>query len=96
MKVNIYGKNITVTPALSEKIEKKLNHLEKYFMIDDSVVANVVVRVYQMCIRDRYYTLKHLRHLEELAHIHHDFPYARLDSLLDMPEVLGVCQSGPR
>ena len=28
MKVQIYGKNITVTPAIAEKIEKKLNHLE--------------------------------------------------------------------
>lgn len=46
MKVQIYGKNITVTPAIAEKIEKKLNHLEKYFIIDESVVANVVVRVY--------------------------------------------------
>ena len=34
MKVQIYGKNITVTPAIAEKIEKKLNHLEKYFIID--------------------------------------------------------------
>ena len=46
MKVQIYGKNITVTPAIAEKIEKKLNHLEKYFMIDENVIANVVVRVY--------------------------------------------------
>ena len=45
MKVQIYGKNITVTPAIAEKIEKKLNHLEKYFIIDENVVANVVVRV---------------------------------------------------
>ena len=40
MKVQIYGKNITVTPAIAEKIEKKLNHLEKYFIIDENVVAN--------------------------------------------------------
>ena len=46
MKVQIYGKNITVTPAIAEKIEKKLNHLEKYFIIDENVIANVVVRVY--------------------------------------------------
>ena len=46
MKVQIYGKNITVTPAIAEKIEKKLNHLEKYSIIDENVVANVVVRVY--------------------------------------------------
>ena len=39
MKVQIYGKNITVTPAIAEKIEKKLNHLEKYFIIDENVIA---------------------------------------------------------
>ncbi len=46
MKVQIYGKNITVTPAIAEKIEEKLNLLEKYFIMDERVVANVVVRVY--------------------------------------------------
>ena len=49
MKVQIYGKNITVTPAIAEKIETKLNHLERYFIIDESNVAKVVVRVYQIC-----------------------------------------------
>ena len=36
MKVQIYGKNITVTEAIAEKIQKKLNHLEKYFIIDEN------------------------------------------------------------
>ena len=47
MKVQIYGKNITVTPAIAEKIEKKLNMLNKYFIIEEDVTANVVVRVYR-------------------------------------------------
>ena len=46
MKVQIYGKNITVTPAIAEKIEKKLNMLNKYFIIEEDDTANVVVRVY--------------------------------------------------
>ena len=46
MKVQIYGKNITVTPAIAEKIEKKLNMLNKYFIIAEDDTANVVVRVY--------------------------------------------------
>lgn len=46
MKVQIYGKNITVTPAIAEKIENKLSSLEKYFIIDENTIANVVVRVY--------------------------------------------------
>ena len=39
MKVQIYGKNITVTPAIAEKIEKKLNMLNKYFIIEGSEVS---------------------------------------------------------
>ena len=45
MKVQIYGKNITVTPAIAEKIEKKLNTLNKYFIIAEEDTANVVVRI---------------------------------------------------
>lgn len=46
MKVHIYGKNVSVTPGMQEKIEKKLNILNKYFLIDESVEANVVVNVH--------------------------------------------------
>ena len=46
MKVQIYGKNITVTPAIAEKVENKLKVLEKYFIIDSDTMANVVVRTY--------------------------------------------------
>lgn len=48
MKVQIFGKNITVTPAMAEKIETKLKFLDKYFIIDDDVTAHVVVRVYPL------------------------------------------------
>ena len=34
MKVQIYGKNISVTPAIAEKIEAKLNLKDKYFIND--------------------------------------------------------------
>ncbi|MEG0822932.1 MAG: HPF/RaiA family ribosome-associated protein, partial [Erysipelotrichaceae bacterium] len=46
MKVLIYGKNVEVTEALQQKVEKKLNFLEKYFIIDENVVANVVLKVH--------------------------------------------------
>lgn len=46
MKFEIVGKNITVTPAIREKIESKLSFLEKYFLIDEDTIARVVVRVY--------------------------------------------------
>ena len=46
MKVNIVGKNITVTQGISEKINKKLDVLTKYFIIGEDDVANVLVRTY--------------------------------------------------
>ena len=84
MKVQIYGKNITVTPAIAEKIEKKLNHLEKYFMIDENVLANVVVRVYpnkqkiEVTIPTKYAVLR--------TEVVHDDLYAAIDLAIDKLE----------
>lgn len=84
MKVQIYGKNITVTPAIAEKIEKKLSHLEKYFIIDDSVIANVVVRVYpnkqkiEVTIPTKFAVLR--------AEVVHDDLYAAIDLAIDKLE----------
>lgn len=46
MKINIVGKNITVTEAIADKIKKKLNVLNKYFIIDGEDTANVLIRTY--------------------------------------------------
>lgn len=84
MKVQIYGKNITVTPAIVEKIEKKLNHLEKYFIIDENVIANVVVRVYpnkqkiEVTIPTKFAVLR--------AEVVHDDLYAAIDLAIDKLE----------
>ena len=84
MKVQIYGKNITVTPAIAEKIEKKLNHLEKYFLIDENVIANVVVRVYpnkqkiEVTIPTKFAVLR--------AEVVHDDLYAAIDLAIDKLE----------
>ena len=84
MKVQIYGKNITVTAAIAEKIEKKLNHLEKYFIIDENVVANVVVRVYpnkqkiEVTIPTKFAVLR--------TEVVHDDLYAAIDLAIDKLE----------
>ena len=84
MKVQIYGKNITVTPAIAEKIEKKLNHLEKYFIIDENVIAYVVVRVYpnkqkiEVTIPTKFAVLR--------AEVVHDDLYAAIDLAIDKLE----------
>lgn len=46
MKVEITGKNVKVTPAIAEQVNKKLNRLTKYFLIDDNVTAKVLIRTY--------------------------------------------------
>ncbi len=46
MKVKIVGKNVIVTPDISEKINKKLNVLNKYFIIDENDEAKVLIREY--------------------------------------------------
>ncbi len=46
MKFEIVGKNVTVTPAMKEKIEDKLSNLEKYLLIDPDTIVRVVARVY--------------------------------------------------
>lgn len=84
MKVQIYGKNITVTAAIAEKIEKKLSHLEKYFIIDENVVANVVVRVYpnkqkiEVTIPTKYAVLR--------TEVVDDDLYAAIDKAIDKLE----------
>ena len=39
MKLNIRGKNLSVTPAIKEYIEKKLNNLDKYFKDGDNTIV---------------------------------------------------------
>lgn len=46
MRFEIVGKNVSVTPAMKEKIEKKLSGLEKYLLIDQDTIVRVVARVY--------------------------------------------------
>ncbi|UNT96121.1 ribosome hibernation-promoting factor, HPF/YfiA family [Allobaculum mucilyticum] len=46
MKINIVGKNITITKALEDRISKKLKGLEKYFLIAEDDSAKVLLTSY--------------------------------------------------
>lgn len=46
MRFEIVGKNVTITEAMRNQIEKKLSTLEKYLLIDPNTTARVVARVY--------------------------------------------------
>lgn len=65
-------------------MKRKLDHLAKYFIIDDSVVANVVVRVYpnkqkiEVTIPTKYAVLR--------AEVTHDDLYAAIDLVVDKLE----------
>lgn len=84
MRVQIYGKNITVTPAIAEKVENKLKVLEKYFIIDENTSANVVVRVYpqgqkiEVTIPTKIAVLR--------AEVTHEDLYAAIDLVIDKLE----------
>jgi len=84
MKVQIYGKNITVTPAIATKIETKLNFLEKYFIIDDDVTAHVVVRVYPLGQKIEVTIPTKVAMLR--AEVTHEDLYAAIDLVIDKLE----------
>lgn len=84
MKVNIVGKNVTVTSAIAEKITKKLNVLTKYFIIDEQDTANVLIRTYplkqkiEVTIPTKYAILR--------AEVVDDDLYAAIDLVIDKLE----------
>ena len=84
MKVKIIGKNIIVTQAIADKVEKKLSFLDKYFIIDEEVVANVMVRVYrqsqkiEVTIPTKFTLLR--------AEAQHEDLYAAIDLVVDKLE----------
>ena len=48
MKIIVRGKNIELTEGIESKINKKLNMLDKYFIMSDNVEAKVLIRTYPL------------------------------------------------
>lgn len=46
MRCQIVGKNIVITDAMKKAVEAKLSKMDKYFVINDEVVAKVLARTY--------------------------------------------------
>ena len=46
MQVNVRGKNVEITDGMRTRVQQKLEFLEKYILIDENTVANVLVKVY--------------------------------------------------
>ena len=47
MKCQITGKNVVVTDSIRRAIELKLEKMDKYFVINEEVSANVLIRTYK-------------------------------------------------
>ena len=84
MKVNIVGKNITVTPGISEKIQKKLNTLAKYFIIGEDDTANVLVRTYPT--KQKIEVTIPTKHAILRAEVIDDDLYSAIDKVVDKLE----------
>lgn len=84
MKVQIYGKNVTITPGMQDKVETKLKFLEKYFIIDDSVTANVLVKIHKKDIKIEITIPTKMAVLR--AEVAHPDYYAAVDLAIDKLE----------
>lgn len=44
MKVNVYAKDVTVSPDVEKRISDKLSFLDKYLLIDPETIAQAIVK----------------------------------------------------
>ena len=84
MKLNIHGKNLTITDAMFDRTTKKLSFLEKYFNIAPDTVANVVVKAYQNGIKFEVTIFTKVGVLR--AEVPHEDYYAAVDLAIDKLE----------
>ena len=84
MKFYIYGQNVSITDAMQARIEKKLSFLEKYFIIDDETVANVIVKIYPLYQKIEVTIPTKIGILR--AEVAHDDLYAAIDLAVDKLE----------
>lgn len=85
MKIEVVGKNTTVTEAMRTKIEQKLSFLEKFFLIDEDTTARVVVRVYPAAQQKIEVTIPTKVAILRAEVVHPDL-YAAIDLTIDKLE----------
>ena len=84
MKYQIIGKNIEVTDSIRVAIEEKLSRLNKYFVIDDEVLARAVVRSYTVGAKVEITIFT--KQMDLRAEVKNDDLYAAVDLALDKLE----------
>ena len=84
MKCQITGKNVVVTDAIRHAIETKLEKMDKYFVINESVEANVLIRTYKTSqkIEITIYT----KMMDFRVEVKNDDLYAAVDLAIDKLE----------
>ena len=81
MKLNIHGKNVTITEAMENRTTKKLSFLDKYFMIDEDTEANVAVKVNPTDLKVEVTIVTKIGLLR--AEVVHEDYYAAVDLAID-------------
>ena len=81
MKCQITGKNIVVTEAIRNAIESKLERMDKYFIIDESVEAKVLVRTYKESQKIEITIFTKM--MDFRVEVKHDDLYAAVDLAID-------------
>ncbi|MHC1736303.1 MAG: ribosome-associated translation inhibitor RaiA [Erysipelotrichaceae bacterium] len=84
MKLNIHGKNVTITEAMENRTTKKLSFLDKYFMIDEDTEANVAVKVNPTDLKVEVTIVTKIGLLR--AEVVHEDYYAAVDLAIDKLE----------
>ena len=84
MRVNVHGKNVTITEAMYDRVSKKVSFLDKFFLVDEATTANVVVRTLPRNIKLEITILTKAGYIR--AEVVHDDFYAALDLAIDKLE----------
>ena len=84
MKYQIIGKNISVTDAIRDDIERKLHRMDKYFVINDDVLCRAVVRSYTVGAKVEITIFT--KEMDFRAEVKNDDLYAAVDLAVDKLE----------
>ncbi|MGM9814149.1 MAG: ribosome hibernation-promoting factor, HPF/YfiA family [Candidatus Enteromonas sp.] len=84
MQYQIIGKNIDVTDAIHESIERKLHRMDKYFVINDDVLCRAVVRSYTVGAKVEITIFT--KQMDFRAEVKNDDLYAAVDLAVDKLE----------
>jgi putative sigma-54 modulation protein len=84
MKYQIIGKNIEVTEAIRDTIEKKLSRMDKYFIINDQVLCRAVVQAYKVGAKVEITIFT--KQMDFRTEVRNDDLYAAVDFAIDKLE----------